>query len=83
MRRYSLKKAMEPSNIAFAMEEQWFAVFILLLAALALNLGQPLRLDDTAFMRMYAKDGPDLWIWAQEYWTTWSGSLQGIFLSQE
>ncbi|MBR3154194.1 MAG: hypothetical protein IKF10_04235 [Lachnospiraceae bacterium] len=75
MRRYSLKKAMEPSGIACAMEEQWFALFILLLTALALNLGQPLRLDDAAFMRMYAKDGPDLWIWAQEYWTTWSGRV--------
>ena len=66
---------MEPSRIASAMEEQWFAVFILLAVALALNIGQPLRLDDAAFMRMYAKDGPDLWIWAQEYWTTWSGRV--------
>ena len=55
-----------------AMEEQWLSVCILLAVALALNVGQPLRLDDAAFMRMYAKDGPDLWIWAQEYWTTWS-----------
>ncbi len=57
------------------MEEQWFAVFILFFLSLALNMGQPLRLDDTAFMQMYAKDGPDLWIWAQEYWTTWSGRV--------
>ena len=58
-----------------AMEEQWLSVCILLAVALALNVGQPLRLDDAAFMRMYAKDGPDLWIWAQEYWTTWSGRV--------
>ena len=75
MRQYSLKKAMDPVRVICAMEEQWFSVFILLAAALALNIGQPLRLDDTAFMRMYAKDGPDLWIWAQEYWTTWSGRV--------
>ena len=55
---------MEPSGIAGALEEQWFSIFILLAAALALNVGQPLRLDDAAFMRMYAKDGPDLWIWS-------------------
>ena len=75
MRRYSLKKALEPYGIACALEEQWLSVFILLAAALALNIGQPLRLDDAAFMRMYAKDGLDLWIWAQEYWTTWSGRV--------
>ena len=66
---------MDPERVICAMEEQWFSVLILLAAALALNIGQPLRLDDTAFMRMYAKDGPDLWIWAQEYWTTWSGRV--------
>ncbi len=75
MRRFNIKRAMEPARVARAMEEQWFSVFILLALALALNLGQPLRLDDAAFMRMYAKDGPDLWIWAQEYWTTWSGRV--------
>ena len=75
MRRYSLKKAIEPVRVIRAMEEQWLSVFILLAVAFALNLGQPLRLDDAAFMRMYAKDGRNLWTWAQEYWTTWSGRV--------
>ena len=75
MRRYSLKKAIEPVRVIRAMEEQWLSVCILLAVAFALNLGQPLRLDDAAFMRMYAKDGPNLWTWAQEYWTTWSGRV--------
>ena len=75
MRRYSLKKAIEPVRVIRAMEEQWLSVFILLAVAFALNLGQPLRLDDAAFMRMYAKDGSNLWTWAQEYWTTWSGRV--------
>ena len=75
MRRFSLKKAIDPVLAVRAMEEQWLSVCILLAVALALNVGQPLRLDDAAFMRMYAKDGPDLWIWAQEYWTTWSGRV--------
>ena len=75
MRRFSLKKAIDPVSAVRAMEEQWLSVCILLAVVLALNVGQPLRLDDAAFMRMYAKDGPDLWIWAQEYWTTWSGRV--------
>ncbi|MBR3171999.1 MAG: hypothetical protein IKF22_12280 [Lachnospiraceae bacterium] len=70
-----MKKAIEPVRVIRAMEEQWLSVCILLAVAFALNLGQPLRLDDAAFMRMYAKDGSNLWTWAQEYWTTWSGRV--------